>query len=878
MPVTPLRRQYLRVKQKHPDAIVLFRLGDFYETFDQDAHIASQVLGITLTAREMGKGVRVPMAGIPYHALDSYLGKLIHAGYKVAICEQLTEPGAGLVERDVVRVVTPGTVVESNLLEQKANNYLAALVEEGEEAGLSYVDITTGEFATTQMPASRAGLELERLRPAELLLPKGASAPRLAFSPAVTYLDTSRLDLELAQEALLEHFGVATLEGYGCAHLPLAIQAAAAVLGYLQDTQKGALGELTSLSTYSTSAYMVLDAAAIRNLELFQGGRSGSQEYSLLGVLDLTRTPMGGRLLRRWLGQPLLDITEVNLRLDGVECFHGDTSLRARVAVLLSHVGDIERLTNRIKAGIALPREVVALMHSLETIGEIAGATEDAGEALAGVAEDVKPCEDIASLIARALLDDPPSSFSEGGIIRDGFSPELDELRRGSTNAREYIANLELRERERTGVKSLKVGYNRVFGYYIEVTTPNLSQVPAEYIRKQTIANGERFFTPELKEYESFILNAQSRIEETEISLFRQVCRQIGDSSDRLLATARGIAHLDVYAALGEVASRYRYVRPVLTEGGPIDIKGGRHPMVERVLSAGTPSLRQAQGELGSGHGFVPNDTYLANEDAQLHIITGPNMSGKSTYLRQVALIVLMAQIGSFVPAASASVGIADRIFTRVGLQDDLATGQSTFMIEMVETAQILNNATPRSLIILDEIGRGTSTYDGLSIAQAVAEHIHNHPRLGAKTLFATHYHELIDLARYLPRVRNYNVAVAEEGGTVVFLHQIVPGGADKSYGIHVAQLAGLPRPVLGRAQEVLSQLEGDSHRSGSQLGKPRARKEKAAPAPEQMPLFGQPSAILEELLKLDISSMTPLEAITKLYELQGKAKEEGKA
>jgi len=855
--VTPIRRQYLRIKQQHPDAIVLFRLGDFYETFDKDAEVTSRELGITLTSREMGKGNRIPLAGIPYHALDSYLGKLIGRGYKVAICEQLTDPAAskGLVERDVVRVVTPGTVVEPNLLDQRANNYLAALVTGEGEAGLAYVDITTGEFVTSQLLLSQLGPEMDRLRPSELLLPKGEESPPSGASPAITHVDYIP-DGDDAEEALEEHFGVATLEGFGCAHLPLAIRAAALILRYLEHTQRAALGELTSLATHVPSQYMILNEAARRNLELFQGGRSGLLEHSLLGVLDLTRTAMGARLLRRWLGQPLLNVRAINARLDGVEYLFSKGLVRSRATALLSQVSDIERITNRVKSGVAIPRELVTLKRSLEAVQQLLDALSEE-EALPELLAPLNPCQDVFSLIARAIADDPPSSFEQGGVIRDGFSQELDELRGSSSKAKDYIAGLERQERERSGVKSLKVGYNKVFGYYIEITNPHLSQVPQDYIRKQTLANAERYFTPELKEYESLILNAQSRIAEMESGLFRQVCAQVGDASERLLASARAIAQIDVYCSLAEAASRYGYVRPAVNDGDAIDIKGGRHPAVERVLPQGS---------------FVPNDLYLSNADAQLLVITGPNMAGKSTYLRQAALIVLMAQVGSFAPADSATIGLVDRIFTRVGLQDDLATGQSTFMVEMVETAQILNNATSRSLIILDEIGRGTSTYDGLSIARAVAEHLHNHPRLGCKTLFATHYHELVDLAGYLPRVRNYNVAVAEEGGTVVFLHRIVPGGADKSYGIHVAQLAGLPRPVIHRAQEVLTQLEADG-RKAPESGP--SRRDRGRQPAQQLPLLPAPSQLLEELMKLEVESLTPLEAITKLFELQEKAKEE---
>ena len=848
MTITPLRRQYLRVKQRYPEAIVFFRLGDFYETFDEDAKIASRELDIVLTAREMGKGQKVPMAGIPHHALDNYLAKLINRGHKVAICEQLTPPGKGLVERDVIRVVTPGTVVEPNLLESKSNNYLASLIVEGEEAGIAYVDITTSEFATTQLPAKRVSPELERLQPSELLIAETAEAPE-SLSATTTRLDDYWFDLEVAKETLLHHFEVSTLEGYGCAHLPLAITAAAALLHYVKETQKEALSQLTRLATYSTDSFMILDGQTQRNLELFQGGRWGESGNSLLSIIDLTKTAMGGRLIKNWLAHPLLDIDELNQRQAAVAWFHENNLARQKVMSLLADVADLERLVNRVGSGKVMPRELITLRDSLEKIPELKSTMEAEGST-DWLPAKLKPCPDTVDLVSKAIADEP-GDLEHGNVIREGFSSELDELRHKSKEAKQYLAGLGQRERQRTGIKSLKVGYNRVFGYYIEVSRANLSLVPQDYIRKQTLAEAERFFTPELKEYESLILNAQEKIAELEAGIFRQVCQQITAAGEQILATARAIAYIDARSSLAEVAARHGYVRPKLTTEDVIDIKEGRHPVVER--------------NIGSDN-FVPNDTHLCNKDNQLIILTGPNMSGKSTYLRQVALIVLLAQIGSFTPADSANIGIVDRIFTRIGAQEDLAAGQSTFMVEMTETANIVNNATPRSLLILDEIGRGTSTYDGLSIAWAVAEFIHNHPKLGAKTLFATHYHELVDLASTLPKVKNFNVAVAEEGDKVIFLHKIIPGGTDRSYGIHVAQLAGLPKSVIVRAQEVLAELE--SH--AAKKGKIPQRK---AQAP-QLPLFPKGSLLAEELAKLDVDSMSPLEAITKLYELKRMAGE----
>ncbi len=857
--LTPIRQQYLRIKRKYPQAIVFFRLGDFYETFDEDAKLASRELEIVLTSREMGKGHRVPMAGIPYHALDNYLAKLINRGYKVAICEQVTKPGEtrGLVQRDVVRVVTPGTVVEPSLLDSKTNNYLVSLVSGDGEAGIAYVDITTSEFATTQVPAQRVVPELERLKPSEIIAAKGSELSGLGLTAAVTRLDDYWFELEVAQKTALDHFGVATLDGYGCAHLSLAIRAAGAIIHYLEETQKGVLGQLTRLATYSTDSFMALDVQTQRNLELFHSSRSGATGGSLLSIIDLTKTAMGGRLLKRWLGQPLLDLAELVKRQDAVNWFYDNTLARNQTISLLGKVADIERLINRVRSNIATPRELVTLRHSLEVIPQLIKVIE-AGKnsnSITWFKDELKPCQDVVDLLSAAIEEQPPPTLGEGDVVRQGFSEELDSLRLASRNAKQYLANLERQEREKTGIKSLKVGFNKVFGYYIEVSKSNLAQVPQDYIRKQTLVGGERFFTPELKEYESLILNAQDRIAELEASIFHRVCGQVATASERILAVAGALANIDVFSSLAEVAVSYSYVRPELTMDGEIAIKEGRHPVVERSLVDSS---------------FVPNDTCLSNDDAQLIILTGPNMSGKSTYLRQVALIVLLAQIGSFVPATSAKIGLVDRIFTRIGAREDIAAGQSTFMVEMIETANILNNATPRSLIILDEIGRGTSTYDGLSIARAVAEYIHSHPRLGAKTLFATHYHELVELANFLPRVKNFNVAVIEEGGEVIFLRKIVPGGVDKSYGIHVAQLAGLPKSVVHRAREVLEELEGDSRRERGAVKSRRKKKEIA----QQLAFFGQKSPLLEELEKLDINSLTPLEALTKLYELQKKARE----
>jgi len=856
--LTPIRQQYLKIKREYPQAIVFFRLGDFYETFDDDARVVSRELEIVLTSREMGKGNKIPLAGIPYHALDNYLARLIKRGFKVAICEQVTKPGdtKGLVQREVVRLVTPGTVVEPVLLDSKANNYLVSLVLGEELAGLAYVDITTGEFATTQFSLQRLPTELERLRPSEIIVANSAELLDLPIDAPVTRLEDYWFGLEIAQKTACDHFRVATLDGYGCGRLYLATRAAGAIIHYLEETQKGAVGQITHLSSYSTDSFMALDEQTQRNLDIFGDSYLGANSNSLLSIIDITKTAMGGRLLRRMLGQPLVDIKELIKRQNVIDWFAKNTLVRHQVVSLLGRIADLERLINRVKGGIATPRELVALRRGLEVVPELRECFDN-DDTINWLKDELKPCSQFATLIAETVVDEPPASLDEGGVIRPGFSEDLDNLRIMSKNAKQFLANLEQQERERTGIKSLKVGYNKVFGYYIEVSKANLGQVPEEYIRKQTLVGGERFFTPELKEYESLILNAQERIAELESTLFRQVCFQVGMASEQILALASAIANVDVFSSLAEVAVRYSYVRPELTTGNEIVISEGRHPVVER-------SLLDAS--------FVPNDIRLSNDDAQLIILTGPNMSGKSTYLRQVALIVLLAQVGSFVPATSATIGLVDRIFTRIGAREDITAGQSTFMVEMVETANILNNATPRSLIILDEIGRGTSTYDGLSIAQAVAEYIHNHPGLGAKTVFATHYHELVELASFLPRVKNFNVAVSEEGSEVTFLYKIVPGGVDKSYGIHVAKLAGLPKTVVHRAQEVLEELEGGNRGVAAKLPSKRHRKEKVV---QQLSFFGEKSAVTEELEKLDIESLSPLEALTRLYELQKKAREE---
>ncbi|MFQ5594587.1 MAG: DNA mismatch repair protein MutS [Anaerolineae bacterium] len=885
---TPLYRQYLQIKQQYPDAILFFRLGDFYETFDEDARIAARELDLVLTGRQLTAGAseRNPMAGVPHHAVEGYIAKLIEKGYRVAICEQVGEPVGGLMPREVVRVVTPGTVVEPGLLEDKRNNYLAAVALDHEHAGIAYVDITTGEFRATQLsgktPQKLARQELERIGPAECLVPETDDGPAIDLAGddvsasrefVVTPYTDWHFDLETARRTLLDHFGVASLAGYGLEESPWAIRAAGAIIQYLADTAPSTglrasisgVAQITGLSTYTLGSFMTLDAATRRNLELTESIRGRSERGSLLHVLDSTQTAMGGRLLRSWLNQPLLSVNALNRRLDAVEVFTQNTPTRTEIIGYLKNLSDLERLTNRVLGGIAGPRDLAGLRSSLERVPAILTALnglERLPDALADLRLD--PCEEVTDLVRRAIVEDPPATLSKPGVIASGYSQELDSIAEASRDAKDWIAGLERRERKRTGVRSLKVGFNKVFGYYIEVTKPNLSAVPSDYHRKQTLVNSERFITPELKEYEARVLNAEERILEIEARLFSEVCAQVQRYSERLLGTAQALAHLDVYAALAEVALRRNYVRPALSEDGRLDIRAGRHPVVEALAGDRRGALAEP---------FVPNDARM--EPGEIVILTGPNMSGKSTFLRQVAIIVLMAQIGSFVPADQAAIGIVDRIFTRIGAQDEIAAGQSTFMVEMVETANILNNATGRSLVILDEIGRGTSTYDGISIAWAVVEHIHNHPQLRAKTLFATHYHELTELAERLPRVRNFNVAVAEEGDDVVFLHRIVPGGADRSYGIHVAELAGLPRTVVRRARHILTDLEAEARAPDALVRKVDQDQNL------QLPLFSPQSAgdgrlaeLAQALRELDVAELTPLEAINKLYELQQEATE----
>ncbi len=837
----PLRRQYLEIKRRYPDMLVLFQVGDFFEAFDEDALTLSRELGLVLTTKYMGKTLRVPLAGIPVVSLTHHLSKLIQKGYKVAICEQLTPPGRRLIHRDVTRVVTPGTLTEPALLEERASNYLASFLAEGARAGLAVVEITTGEFAATEAAREQVWEELTRLGPTEVLIPRsvaereGAKIPAFTLGRAatVTPLEDEAFAADVSRRALGEHFGAIPLE-----MSPLAIRAAGAIVHYLRRTQPRLVEQLDRLSTYALETFMALDPHTIAHLEIFHS-RAGTPEGSLLAVLDRTLTPMGSRRLKQWLRYPLVDLMALRARQEAVQWFFEREPLRREFRAHLGQLADVERVIGRVKSGSATPREVVALGRSARTISALRMLFADSPPPLRAWLADVAPLDEVARLIAEALVEDPPPSIEHGGVIRAGFSKELDELRALLKNGKAYLADLEARERARTGIRSLKVGYNKVFGYYIEVTKPNLHLVPPEYIRKQTLVGAERFFTLELKEHETVVAHAEERIRELEASLFRQLCARVAEQRADILRTARALGELDVLATFAEVAATYGYVRPQLVAEPRILIRGGRHPVVERALPV--------------GH-FVPNDTTLS-EEAQILILTGPNLSGKSTYLRQVALLVLLAQIGSFVPADDALIGVTDRLFYRFGSEDYIAQGRSSFFVEMMETATILHHATPRSLILFDEIGRGTSTYDGLALARAVIEYLHNHPRARARTLFATHFHELTELEGILPRVKNLHIVVAEENGQLRFLHRVVPGRATRSYGVQVARLAGLPRPVVHRAEELLAQYEAHKRHHVA-----------------ESPADYSPSSlreIAERLKHLDLDALTPIEALTMLYELK---------
>jgi len=821
VPATPVMRQYREAKEAHPDGILLFRLGDFYEIFFEDAQVAAPIMGVQLTSRPLGKTGRYPMCGVPHHAWQSYVGKLLRAGHKVVICDQVEAASKNkIVRRDVTRVLTPGTVVEDAYLEQSRPNYLVAAWSRGSDAGIAACEVSTGELLLCQLPKDRLQSELERLAPAELLAPPD--------------IDEYRFDPVRGQQRLKDLLGIAFPASVGAQDAPLAVGAAGVVLDYLKQNQSRVVPGSFTVRTYSPDLTMPLDAATVRNLEL----------PALVSLMDRASTPVGARQLRAWMGAPLRDAESIQLRLAAVDELVSAPGLRDRLQAALKPVGDLERLVSRAVQGHASARELVGLRRSLAAIPDVQEALSACSALVTrDLVGEVSAAPELAGTLARALVEDPPSSIREGGVIQAGYDADLDSIADASRSARDWIARLEPAERRRTGIRSLKVGFNRVFGYYIEVSHANTAPLPEEYVRKQTLTGGERYITPALKEREAVVLSAQERIAARELELLRDLGAAVAASSPLLRASAQAMGMVDALLSLAVAAAEHGWRRPEVNAGLRLSIKAGRHPLVERGLPAGV---------------FVSNDLELDPDDAQIVILTGPNMAGKSTYLRQAAMIVLLAQCGSFVPADRAVIGLADRVFTRVGAHDDISAGMSTFMVEMTETAYILNHATRSSLVIFDEVGRGTSTYDGVSIAQAVVEHLHDAPKLGCRTLFATHYHELTALAERLPRVRNERMEVLEEGDAVRFLHRVVPGGADRSYGIHVAAVAGLPSGVIARARDVLADLE-------------RQRPLEPPDVQLGLPIEMAPDALRKELEEIDPASLSPLEALQKLYQLRAR-------
>ncbi len=880
--LTPMMRQYMSAKEQHPDALLMFRMGDFYEMFGEDAKVASRELDIVLTSRSPSKGGgRIPMCGVPHHAVDSYLGKLIKRGYRVAICEQMEDPSKakGIVRREVIRVVTPGTVLDAAMLEDKANNWLVAISNEGGRFGVAAVDGSTGDFIATEAGGDGAARpeeallsELERLSPSEIILPSGLyedASFRSLLGQRLGVAVHRGSDLAFAEEAaeriLRDQFKVVSLEGFGVEGRPLAIAAAGAAVDYLRETQRGALAHIDTLAFYGEQQHMVLDATAQRNLELVKSLRDGTTRGTLLGVMDHTRTAMGGRLLRRRLLQPQMDVGTIEGRLDQVEALVARTIPRGDLREALADLHDLERLASRVASGYATPRDLGSLRSALEVVPRVRSAAESVGEeAITTLAADLDGLPELRDLLARALLDNPPTTTRAAGIIREGYSEELDGIKENVKGSKDWIKRLQNVERTRTGIRSLRVGFNKVFGYYIEVSKPNLHLVPEDYRRKQTLANAERFTTDELKRQEELILSADEKIAALEEQLFEELKTAAAERVHELMTDARRAAELDVAAALAELAVRRTYVRPAVDTGRRLRIRDGRHPVLETLMPEGE---------------FVPNDIDMDGDEVQIALVTGPNMAGKSTYMRQVALIVIMAQMGSFVPATRARLGLVDRVFTRVGASDDLARGQSTFMVEMIETATILNCTTDRSLLLLDEIGRGTSTFDGLSIAWAVVEHLHAHTR--AKTLFATHYHQLTDLERVLPRLKNFHITAEERHGEVVFLRKVVEGSTDRSYGIQVAALAGLPKEVLVRAKDILESIESRNAITFTAAPREVGAVQTVLFDPEGRPFQAggpRPSPIELEIKGIDVMNLTPLQALVKLSELKERLSEEGEA
>ncbi len=866
---TPLMTQYFKIKEANPDTILLFRVGDFFETFEEDAKTASKVLGITLTKRANGAAEDVPLAGFPHHAIDSYLPKLVRAGYRVAVCEQMENPkfAKGIVKREVVEVVTPGVALSDKLLDHKKNNYLLAIFIRDEIAGISFSDVSTGEFFTFEVDESELLEQVESIAPSEILIQKKEKDYLIPLllknnpSIRITKIDDWIFNYDYAKELLLNQFGTVTLKGFGIENLNNGITASGSVLNYLQDTQKVNLSHLNRLALYNPSEYMVLDSSTKRNLEISFTMQEGSRAGSLISILDQTTTSMGGRLLKKWISAPLRDAEKIKKRLDSVEELLKEKSNRKKIINELKEIGDLERIISRICTGRANPREVVALKSSLKRIPSLKEyLTHFKVETLAQVKTNLDSLDKLVDKIQGTLIDSPPASITEGGIIRNGFSPELDELREIAFHGKDWIAKLQKTERERTGIPSLKVSFNRVFGYYINISNAHKDKVPADYIRKQTLVNSERYITPELKEYEDKILNAEEKIYELEAELFDEIRKIAAAEALTIQNNARMIALLDCFISFAECAEAYKYIKPEITENTELQIKEGRHPVVERILPPGEK--------------FTPNDCIMNNESEQIIILTGPNMAGKSVYIRQVGLIVLLAQIGSFVPAKNAKLGIVDRIFTRVGASDNITSGESTFLVEMQEAANILNNASSKSLVLLDEIGRGTSTFDGISIAWALTEYLHDNENVSAKTLFATHYHELNEMADLFPKIKNYKVEVREYDDKVIFLHRVNPGRADHSYGIQVAQMAGLPQFVTKRAKEILTNLES-KELTPYEIKKEKLKKlASSAELANQISLFEfKDDELRGELKEIEIEKLTPLEALNKLSDLKKKVK-----
>ncbi|WP_290663299.1 DNA mismatch repair protein MutS [Ignavibacterium sp.] len=865
MQQTPLMAQYYKIKQQHPDTILLFRVGDFFETFEDDAKIASKVLGITLTKRSNGAAEDVPLAGFPHHAIDAYLPKLVRAGYRVAVCEQMENPkfAKGIVKREVIEVVTPGVTLSDKLLDHKKNNYVLAVYIKDDFAGLSFSDISTGEFYVYETRSEQLSEQIQLINPSEILYHKKdkdyLSKILAKINPEIrlTRIDDWIFNFDYTNELLLNHFKTVTLKGFGIEKLHYGIVAAGIVLHYLQETQKVNLSHLNKISVYNPSDYMILDYSTKRNLEIITSMQEGTREGSLISILDKTQTAMGGRLLKKWISAPLRDVNSINQRLNAVENLIKEKSVRKDLISHLKEVGDLERLISKVCTGRANPREIVAVKTSLKKIPEIKELLDKLSDnTVKKIGDTLKDLSSLVDKISEAIIDSPPAGLTEGGIIRSGFSAELDELRDIAFNGKEWISNLQQKERERTGIPSLKVGFNNVFGYYIDISNAHKSKVPDDYIRKQTLVNSERYITPELKTFEEKILNAEEKIGELEYQLFNEIRNLVALEAEAIQTNARLIGMLDVFLSLAECAEEFNYVKPDVDEGDEIEIIQGRHPVVERILSPGEK--------------FTPNDCKLNSTDQQIILLTGPNMAGKSVYLRQVGLIVLLAQIGSFVPATKAKIGIVDRIFTRVGASDNITAGESTFLVEMQEAANILNNATSKSLILLDEIGRGTSTFDGISIAWAITEYLHENPQIAAKTLFATHYHELNEMADLFPRIKNYKVEVREYDDKVIFFHRVNPGRADHSYGIQVAMMAGLPVFVTNRAKEILNNLES-KELTPYEVKKERLKKLKSE-TDNQISLFEfKDDELRTEIKNLELNTLTPIEALNKLNELKRK-------